>query len=151
MTSGKTSANFIELLNKLTFGFTFRNEQFAFKLWCFLTSRNSWAAIRPVLKNFLHLETDFWTKKYISLHSNSRNVSLVSLCVSFDAFTAFTAFVLFNQSNRLAILKSKARIVQTLFAYQFKWGCKFEGNEVLTLFALDLHFFASYLHQVNLV
>ena len=132
MTSAKTSANFIELLSKLTFGFSFgalSKRAVCFQIVMFFDvpvfiSRNS-AGFK---RTFYLKKLIFGRKKYICLHSNSQNVSLVSLCDSFDAFTALTAFVLFNQSNHLAILKSKARIVYTLFAYQFTWGCKFEGK-----------------------
>ena len=50
--------------------------------------------------------------------------------------------------------KSKAKIVNTAFACQFTWGCKFEGKcgiyHLCHLFNLSLHFFAPNLHRVNL-
>ena len=36
--------------------------------------------------------------------------------------------------------KSKAKVVNTAFAYQFTWGCQFMANAVFTVFALDLSF-----------
>ena len=51
--------------------------------------------------------------------------------------------------------KSKAKRVNTAFACQFAWGCKFEGKcgiyHLCPLFNLSLHFFAPNLHWVNLV
>ena len=49
--------------------------------------------------------------------------------------------------------KSKAKMVNTAFACQFTWGCKFEGKcgiyHLCLLFNLSLHFFAPNLHGVN--
>ena len=46
--------------------------------------------------------------------------------------------------------KSKAKMVNTAFACQFTWGCKFEGQcgiyHLCLMFNLSLHFFAPNLH-----
>ena len=51
--------------------------------------------------------------------------------------------------------KSKAKMVNTAFACQFTWGCKFEGKcgiyHLCLLFNLSVHFFAPNLHWVNLM
>ena len=51
--------------------------------------------------------------------------------------------------------KSKAKTVNTAFACQFTWSCKFEGKSgiyhLCPLFNLSLHFFPPNLHLVNLV
>ena len=46
--------------------------------------------------------------------------------------------------------KSKAKMVNTAFAWQFTWGCKFEGQcgiyHLCLMFNLSLHVFAPNLH-----
>ena len=51
--------------------------------------------------------------------------------------------------------KSKAKMVNTAFAFLFTWGCKFESKcgiyHLCLIFNLSLHFFAPNLHWVNLM
>ena len=42
--------------------------------------------------------------------------------------------------------KSKAKMVNTAFAYQFTWGCKLMANAVFTVFALNLSFTIPFAH-----
>ena len=84
---------------------TFRDEAKAVcsQIVMLMTSMFSWVAIRPDLKSTFYLENDFGRKKSrIFQHSIWQNISLVSLCDSFDALTASTAFVLSTQLDHLA-------------------------------------------------
>ena len=83
---------------------TFRDEAKAVcsQIVMLMTSMFSWVAIRPDLKSTFYLENDFGRKKSrIFQHSIWQNISLVSLCDSFDALTASTAFVLSTQLDHL--------------------------------------------------
>ena len=85
---------------------TFRDEAKAVcsQIVMFMTSMFSWVAIRPDLKSTFYLENDFGRKLKSRIFPLSiwQNISLVSLCDSFDALTASTAFALSTQLDHLA-------------------------------------------------
>ena len=83
---------------------TFRDEAKAVcsQIVMFMTSMFSWVAIRPDLKSTFYLENDFGRKKVEFFRIQVQNISLVSLCDSFDALTASTAFALSTQLDHLA-------------------------------------------------
>ena len=78
---------------------TKRLKAVCFQIVMLMTYRLSRAAIQPVLKALFTFRNWFLdVKSTLLLHSNSQNVSLISLCDSFDVLTAF---VLFNQSKTI--------------------------------------------------
>ena len=78
---------------------TKRLKTVCFQIVMLMMYRLSRAAIQPVLKALFTFRNWFLdVKSTLLLHSNSQNVSLISLCDSFDVLTAF---VLFNQSKTI--------------------------------------------------